>query len=79
MPELRLALESRHAIVVVRELLRQDLDRDVTLQLVVFGTVDFAHSTVTGQSRNFVKTELLCNRDRHESGAIIVKPFGAAK
>jgi hypothetical protein len=41
--ELRLALESRHALAVRGELGGQDLDRDIAREPGVSGAVDFSH------------------------------------
>jgi hypothetical protein len=41
--ELCLTLESREALLVLGEIRRQDLDRDVALELGVVGAIDLAH------------------------------------
>ena len=51
------ALEPCQAVGVVRERLRQDLDRDVTIQLGVACAVDLTHSTLADRGDDFVDAE----------------------
>lgn len=45
--KLSFALEAREAFLVLRELLRQDLDRDLALQLRVGGAIHLTHAAFT--------------------------------
>jgi hypothetical protein len=47
-------LEPAHAICVTRELLGQDLDRHLSFQLQVAGTIHLAHSAFAEQCRDFM-------------------------
>jgi hypothetical protein len=51
---LRFALEAGEAIAIIREGVRQDLQRDVTMQLRVTGAIDLAHPTRTDRREDFV-------------------------
>src|SRR5262245_60877591 len=64
--QLRFALESAGTVEVARKFLRQDFDGDVTLQFVVFGTIDLTHTALAEQRRDFVRAELLANLKRHQ-------------
>src|SRR5215831_14415661 len=59
--QLRFPLESADTVEVSRKFLRQDFDGDVTLQFVVFGTVDLAHPPLSKQGGDLIKAELLAN------------------
>jgi hypothetical protein len=50
----RLPLETCDAIRIGGEGLRQDLDRDVTVEFGVAGAVDLAHSTFADLRKDFV-------------------------
>jgi hypothetical protein len=43
---LRLTLESRQTIGVIGKMLRQQLERDIALQLDVMGTIDHTHTAL---------------------------------
>src|SRR5262249_15335523 len=64
--QLRFALESAGTVEVARKFLRQDFDGDVTLQFVVFGTIDLTHTALAEERGDLVRTELLPDCDRHE-------------
>jgi hypothetical protein len=46
---LRFTLETRESLGIVRERLRQDFDRDITIELRVAGSIDFTHASATKQ------------------------------
>jgi hypothetical protein len=54
---LRLAREAGEAIGILRDALRQDLQRDVAPELRVARAIDFAHSTRAERPDDFVETE----------------------
>jgi hypothetical protein len=54
---LRLALESRHALRVVGERVRQDLDRHLAAQDGVGCSIHLAHAAFTDQRGDFVDAE----------------------
>ena len=51
---LRLAREPRQAIGVARERVREDLQRDVAIELRVAGAVDLSHAAFADQRGDFV-------------------------
>ena len=55
--DLRFALEAREAIGIVRERVRQDLDRDVAIQLRVARAIDLAHAACADRGDDFVDAE----------------------
>ena len=55
--QLRFALEARHAVGVRRERRRQDLQRDVAIQLRVARAIHFAHSPGAEGREDFVGAE----------------------
>ena len=54
---LRFALEPREAIGIAGERVRQDLDRDVAIQLRVARAVDLAHAAFADRRDDFVDAE----------------------
>ncbi len=50
----RLALEPRHAFLVLRERFREDFDRDLAAELGVPGTINFAHTARTDGREDLV-------------------------
>ena len=60
-----LALESRHALAVIRKCLGQHLDRNLAFQLGIFGSIYFAHSTLADRHKNFVRANAGTSRERH--------------
>ena len=54
---LRFALEAREAVGVVRERLRQDLDRDVAIQLRVASPIDLSHPAFADRRSDVVDAE----------------------
>ena len=64
----RFALESRHAIGVGRERRRQDLHRDVAIELRVARAIDLSHPAGAERGENFVGAEA-CAGGNAPSGA----------
>ena len=62
---LRFALEAREAIGVGREGVRQDLQRNVSLQPRVAGTVHLAHATGPQRRMDFVHAKSCTGSERH--------------
>ena len=58
------ALKPADAIGVTREFIRQNLDRDFTLQLQIACAIDLAHAPATKQGQYFQSPELGANRDQ---------------
>src|SRR5262252_3763961 len=54
---LRFATETSDPVAVERERVREDLQRDVTIELRIAGAVDLAHSTHADLSGDLVRTE----------------------
>ena len=54
---LRLTGEPRESIRIVRERVREDFERHVTIQLRVAGPIDLPHSALTEQAGDFVDAE----------------------
>ena len=52
--DFRFALEARHPTAIGRELVGQDLERDVSIELVVAGAIDFSHPADPEQLENLV-------------------------
>ena len=50
----RFALESRQPVGIVHERIGQNLQRDITVQLDVAGSMDFAHSTDADARGDFI-------------------------
>ena len=61
----RFALEARHAIGVRRERRRQDLQRDVAIQLRVARAIDLAHAAGAEEREDFVGAEARTRGQRH--------------
>jgi hypothetical protein len=55
---LRFALETRHALGVCGEALRQDFERDVATQLRVARPIHLAHAARAERGENLIGTEL---------------------
>ncbi len=64
---LSLATKARQSIRLVREQLRQDLDRNVALQARVASTIDLAHPAGAKRAEHFVVAESSVNGQRHEA------------
>jgi hypothetical protein len=64
---LRLALESRQALRVARELIRQDLQRDFAVQSGIPCAVHIAHAAGAENGNDIVGTEALTRLHRHET------------
>ena len=60
-----LALESREAVRIGREELRQDLDGDVTFKLRVAGAIDLAHPAHADLGQDLVHTYASAAGERH--------------
>jgi hypothetical protein len=59
-------LEARARFRVAREMLWQDLDRDVAIQLRVAGAIDLSHPARAQRRQNLVRAEASSGRQRHE-------------
>ena len=53
---LRFALEARHARGIARKCFRQDLQRHLTIQLRVAGTIHFTHPARAKGREDFVRS-----------------------
>ncbi len=60
------AREPRQPVIVARHRLGQDLQRDVSLQPRVAGTVHLAHSTRAEPIDDLVRTNVLARRETHQ-------------
>ena len=69
--DLRFALESRKSIRIVGERWRQDLDRDVAIQLGIAGAVDLTHPADSNQGVDPVRPD----EGPRLHGGIIVEHF----
>jgi len=67
--EFRYALEARQPIRILRERLRQDLDRDVALQPRIARAVDLTHSARPDERDHFVDSETNAWREGHATRA----------
>ena len=65
-----LVLESCPAIRIARDAGRQDFDRDLAMELGVARAVDLAHSSLTEQADDFIRTETGGRLKRHERLAL---------
>ena len=54
---LRFTLEPRHALGIVREGARQDLQRDVAIELRVAGAEHFAHPACPERGTDFIRAD----------------------
>ena len=63
---LRLAREPRQPVIVSRDGVGQDLERDVSLQPEVAGAVHLAHSTCAEAIDDLVRTNVLARRETHD-------------
>jgi hypothetical protein len=57
------ALKPADAIGVTEEFIRQDLDRDFTLQLRIAGAIDLAHAALPKKPDKFMGPELSADDD----------------
>ena len=62
---LRFAAEARHAVGIVRHRGKQDLDRDVAIQLRVAGPVDLAHAACPERRFNLVRADASSSGQGH--------------
>jgi hypothetical protein len=53
----RFALKARESVVIRRQCRRQDLDRDLALQLRVGGAIDLSHPAFADRRGDFVDAE----------------------
>jgi len=67
---LRLALEPRHALRVVGERVRQDLDRGIAMQPCIARPIDLAHAAGADQRDDFVGTDNCARRETHKNRII---------
>ena len=65
--DLRFPLEPGQAIRIVREFVRQDLERDLTVELRVGGLPDLAHPALADESGHLVVAEAGLRSHRHRS------------
>jgi hypothetical protein len=56
--QLRFAFESSQSVLVISEACRERLDRDITLELRVAGSIDLAHAAGAEFAGDFVNAEL---------------------
>ena len=59
--------EPRESLVVVRERLRQHLDRHVAIELRIPRAKDFAHPTRANRACDFIRAEASAGQQGHES------------
>ncbi len=64
----RLALEAGERVGVARELLGEDLDRDLAVEAVVAGAVDLAHPPGPQRREDLVTAEQSVRDERHGGG-----------
>jgi len=69
----RLALESRQAFGVARDLLGQDLDRHVAPEPRIARAIDLAHPPRAQRRQDLVGAEPGSSRERHELGVILAR------
>ena len=69
---LRLAGEPRGTVGVAREEMREDLDRDLALQLRVARAIDLTHTSSAERRDDFVRTDPVSGNERHVVGCRII-------
>ena len=74
--DLRLPLEPREPIWVLSEGVRQDLQRDLAVELGVGGLVDLSHAALTDEGRDLVVAERCARTQSH--GGLEARPSIAA-
>jgi len=62
---LRFTSEPRQPIRIEREGVRQNLQRDVAIELAVARTIDLAHAACAEGRQNFIGTEARAGNERH--------------
>jgi hypothetical protein len=74
------ALEARQRVGIVRQVLRQDLDRDVATEPRIARPVHLTHSPGADRSSDFVRAEAGTGNKRHgvDRRIIAVLAIGAA-
>ncbi|GEM_PF-2763971 len=72
---LRLALEAFHPLGILREILQNHFDRDVTLQFAVARTVDPTHASSANGSNDLVATKLRTFSKRHRAKLYVRSQF----
>ena len=77
--DLRFALEPRETIGIARECVRQDLQRDVAIELRVARAIDLAHAAGTERRDDFVEAESRADGERHVAILILVEASGWQK
>src|SRR5687767_6000681 len=65
--QLRFAAEPAQTLWVVGEQVRENLDRDVTVQLGIAGPIDLTHTTGPEGRADFVRAEAGSERQRHRA------------
>ena len=69
---LRFTLESRQALGIRGEQFRQDLDRDVAIELVIARPIHLSHATGADGAEDFVRAESRAWWEGHRVGAVII-------
>jgi hypothetical protein len=71
---LRFAREARQPIGIGREQLRQDLQRDIAIELRVTRAVDLSHPAGAKWGEDFVRTDSGASRQGHAAKLILLGP-----
>ena len=66
--ELRFAFEARHALMILRELLRKNLDGDFAAEFLIARAIDFAHAACAERRDNFIRTQFGSGSKTHSRG-----------
>jgi hypothetical protein len=66
-----LTLESREHLEITREMLWQDLDRDIPAEPRIARTKDLSHSASTQKRRDFVGADVLADSNSHQMRVIL--------
>ena len=69
--QFRFPLEPRDSVRIVRDRLRQRLDRHVPPELGVAGAIDLAHTSGTQRRRDDVRPDSMSRAETHASGVIV--------
>ena len=71
--DLRFAVEAGEALGIPREEIRQNLDRNVTIEASVPRAEHFAHAAGAERREHFKRTQAIANNHRH--GATMILPI----
>jgi len=74
--QLRLTFEPRETLGVVSEVLGEDLDRDVTPELGVAGSLDLSHPARTNGRDDLVDAEQASGRKHHGDDSVTNFTYG---